>query len=404
MEKTSSFKKAPLKTLRVLDPTKTSPFVVPTTIRKEAPTGNTPMGNSSQSSNQSFSSGRGKSNSRGFRGHFRPHSRGRGHENPSSQRLLSSLPQSTSRRLPLVFQKRLAHKQMFKQRVKHYHQWLRSSIHLKTKFSQSPTDSIRLQGPPKRTSSDLLYPVSSVKERNRKGGKCNICQILQSPVSCTQASPKVEASNRPKQAQHLPTCRKVQNGNTRVHQGLSDSRGMGVVDRPIVCLPSLPHPPKLKEVPKVLPQVASVSVHLPSLRTSHGPSGLYNDSKRGEADGPVKGNQTSPVPGRLADQGPVSGRSTSKHSDSGGPNSVLRVDNKSGEVRIKTCSSVFVRGLRFPPRFSPCKTHSREMAQTSGFDPATQVKTCFLTARCLMSLIGLLASTEKMVPEGRLHI
>ena len=41
--------------------------------------------------------------------------------------------------------------------------------------------------------------------------------------------------------------------------------------------------------------------------------------------------------------------------------------------------------------------HSREMAQTSGFDPTTQ-------ARCLMSLIGFLASTEKMVPEGRLHM
>ena len=27
-----------------------------------------------------------------------------------------------------------------------------------------------------------------------------------------------------------------------------------------------------------------------------------------------------------------------------------------------------------------------------------------LTARCLISLIGLLASTEKMVPEGRLHM
>ena len=98
--------------------------------------------------------------------------------------------------------------------VKHYHQWLRSSIHLKTKFSQSPSDSVRLQGPSKRTSSDLLYPVSSVKERNRKGGKCKISRVLQSPVSCTQASPKVEASKRPKQAQHLPTCRKVQNGNT----------------------------------------------------------------------------------------------------------------------------------------------------------------------------------------------
>ena len=187
----------------------------------------------------------------------------------------------------------------------------------------------------------------------------------------------MEASNRPKQAQHLPTCRKVQNGNTRVHQGLFDSRGLGAVDRPIRRLPSHPHPPKLKEVPKVLPQVTSVSVHLPSLRTSHGPSGLYNDCKRGEADGPVKGNQTSPVSGRLADQGPVSGRSTSKHSDSRRPNSVLRVDNKSGEVRTKTYSIVFVCGLRIPSRFSPCKTHSREMAQTSGFDPMTQVKTCF---------------------------
>ena len=34
---------------------------------------------------------------------------------------------------------------MFRQRVKHYHQWLRSSIHLKTKLGQSSTDSIRLK-------------------------------------------------------------------------------------------------------------------------------------------------------------------------------------------------------------------------------------------------------------------
>ena len=156
-------------------------------------------------------------------------------------------PQSTSRRSPPFFQKRLASKQIFKQRIKHYHQWLRSSIHLKTKFGQSSPDSIRLQGPSKRTGSGLLHPVSSVKERNRKGGKCKSSRVLLSPVSSPQASPNVQASNRPKQAQHLHTCRKVQNGNTRVHQGLSDSRGMGVVDRLIRRLPSHPHPPKLKD-------------------------------------------------------------------------------------------------------------------------------------------------------------
>ena len=42
-------------------------------------------GNTSQSSNQSFPSGRGKSNFRGSRGRFRPHNRGRGHGNPPSQ-------------------------------------------------------------------------------------------------------------------------------------------------------------------------------------------------------------------------------------------------------------------------------------------------------------------------------
>ena len=57
--------------------------------------------------------------------------------------------------------------------------------------------------------------------------------------------------------------------------------------------------------------------------------------------------------------------------------SVLGMDNKSGKIRTETYTGVFVRGLRIPPRFSPCKTHSREMAQTSGFDPTTQVKNVF---------------------------
>ena len=58
-------------------------------------------------------------------------------------------------------------------------------------------------------------------------------------------------------------------------------------------------------------------------------------------------------------------------------NTVLRVDNQSREVRTQTHSSVFICGLQILPRFSPCKTHSREMAQTSGFDPTLKVKTCF---------------------------
>ena len=134
---------------------------------------------------------------------------------------------------------------MFSKRVKHYHQWLRSAIPFKAKLDQISSDSIRVQGPTKRPSLGHLYPVSPVKERHRKGGKCKISRVLQSPVPSTQASPKVEVSHR---------LKKVQNGNSRVHQDLPDSRGVGIVDRSVGRLPAHPHPPKLKEIPKVLLQ------------------------------------------------------------------------------------------------------------------------------------------------------
>ena len=288
---------------------------------------------------------------------------------------------------------------MFSKRVKHYHQWLRSAIPFKAKLGQIFSDFVRVQGPTKRPSLGHLYPVSPVKERYRKGGKCKISRVLQSPVPSTQASPKVEASHR--QAQHFSTRRKVQNGNSRVHQDLPDSRGVGIVDRSVGRLPTHPHPPKLKEIPKVLLQGSGGPVHLPTVQTGHSPPGLYNDRKGSETNGPLKRTQNSPIPGRLADQVPVSGGSPSEHTGRGRPNSVLGVDNKSGKIRTETYSGVFVRGLRIPPRFSPCKTHSREMAQTL----ILRLKSKRVwTARCLMSLIGLLASTEKMVLEGRLHM
>ena len=137
-----------------------------------------------------------------------------------------------------------------------------------------------------------MDPVSSVKERNRKGGKCKISRVFQSPVSSNQASPKVEASHKLKQDQHFSTCRKVQNGNSRVHQDLPDSRGMGIIDRPVGRLPSHPHSSKLKEIPKVLPQVTGFPVHLPPFRTIHSPPGLYNDCKGGEANDPPRRTQT----------------------------------------------------------------------------------------------------------------
>ena len=104
--------------------------------------------------------------------------------------------------MPPFFQKRLVNKQLFIKRVKHYHQWLCTAIPLKAKLDQISSDSIRIQD--------------------------------QALADCIQS---------------------LLSKNSRVHQALPDSRGMGIVNRPIGRLPSHPHPPKLKEIPKVLAQV-----------------------------------------------------------------------------------------------------------------------------------------------------
>ena len=293
---------------------------------------------------------------------------------------------------------------MFIQRVKHYHQWLRTAIPFKTKSGQIPSDSVRVQGLSKRPSSGHLYPVSSVEEHNRKGGKCKIFRLLQSPVSSTQASPKVEASHRPKQAQHFSTRRKVQNGNSRVHQDLPDSRGMGVVDRPIGCSPSHPHPSKLKEIPKVLPQVTGVPVHLPPFRASHSPPGLYNDySKEVKLMAFSRGLRLHQylddwlIRSQSQEEAQVNTQAVVDLTQSLG----WKINQEKSELKPTQVFS-FV-GYEYHLDSALVKPTQERWLKLQDLILRLKSKRV-LTARCLMSLIGLLASTEKMVPEGRLHM
>ena len=78
---------------------------------------------------------------------------------------------------------------MFIQRVKHYHQCLRSAIHFKSNLARFPL----IQSGFKALQKTKFWPlVSSLfcQECNRKGGKCKISRVLQSPVSNPQASPR----------------------------------------------------------------------------------------------------------------------------------------------------------------------------------------------------------------------
>ena len=140
-----------------------------------------------------------------------------------------------------------------------------------------------------------------------------------------------------------------------------------------------------------------------SIRTSHSPPGLYNDRKGSEGHGPLQRTQTSPIPGRLVDQVPVSGRSPSEHSGSGRPNPVLGVEKNQEKSELKPTQVFSFVGYEYHLDSALVKPTQERWLKLQDLILRLNSKRV-LTTRCLMSLLGLLASTEKMVPGGRLHM
>ena len=170
-----------------------------------------------------------------------------------------------------------------------------------TKFGQSSTDSIRLQGPSKEQA--LTSCIQSLLSKNaiERVENLNLSGFTVASFLFPSLT-KVEASNRPKQAQHLPTCRKVQVETLEsIRASLIPGEWVSSIDLSDANL-HIPILPNSRKYLRFCHRSQVFQIHLPPLRAGHGPSGVYNDCKRSEADSPDKGNQTSPVPGRLADR------------------------------------------------------------------------------------------------------
>ena len=280
---------------------------------------------------------------------------------------------------------------MFIKRVKHYHQWLRSSIHLKTKFSQSPP--IRSGYKALQKEQALASCIQSLLSKNAIERVENVkslglySRLFLVPRPHQRWRPAIDLSR-------LNTFLLVERF---IRASLIPGEWVSSIDLSDAYLHKPIHPNSRKYLRFChKSQVFQFTSLLFGLATTS--QVFYNDCKTSEADGPDKGNQTSPVPGRLGYQSPVSGRSTSEYSDSGRPDSVLRVDNKSGEIRTKPCSSVFVCGLRIPSRFStnkkPVKPTQERWLKLQDLTLRHKLKHV-LTARYLMSLIGCFPQRRK---------
>ena len=95
---------------------------------------------------------------------------------------------------------------MLKQHVKHYYQWLHSSIHHKTEIKQSSSDSLGIQGPSKRSRSGHLYPVSRpTRVFSFVGYECHLDSALVKPTS--EMWLKLQDLILPLKSKHVLTAR-----------------------------------------------------------------------------------------------------------------------------------------------------------------------------------------------------
>ena len=86
--------------------------------------------------------------------------------------------------------------------------------------------------------------------------------------------------------------------------------------------------------------------------------------------------QSTPIFGCLADKSEVLRKSSPVHKGNSETNRITGLNNISKGIRVDLSLSVFIYRIHISPKLGPCKTHS----------------------------MGLLASRQKMVPQGRLHM
>ena len=149
----------------------------------------------------------------------------------------------------------------------------------------------------KRPSSGHLYPVSSVKECNRKGGKCKISRVLQSPVSSTQASPRwrpVIDLNRLNTFLHVEKFKMETPESIRT--SLIPGEWVSSIDLSDVYLHILIHPNSRKYLRFCCRSQVFQFTSLP-FGLAIAPQVFTMIVKEVEANGPLQRTHTSPIPG-----------------------------------------------------------------------------------------------------------
>ena len=242
--------------------------------------------------------------------------------------------------------------------------------------------------------SQQIYLRSAAERCNRSCSYPRQSGILKPSLPGPKTRQPLEASHRFKYTKQIPGHPKIQDGDPRVHPRLPQKRGVGHIYRPHRCLPTCTYSHPVSEIPQVSFPRYHLPVHQPTFWASNSPPHFHQNSQGSKTDSLTIRNQAPPVPGRLVNPCPlktnmhVSDSKTTKAGEGFG------LYSQPQEVRPHSFTEVRLPRMPFFTGFGSCEAHARQVDKTSGD---------VISARTLMSTIGLLALTEKTVKLGRMH-
>ena len=185
----------------------------------------------------------------------------------------------------------------------------------------------------------------------------------------------MEANTGSKQTKPFPQGGEIQNGDTRNHQNIPQTRGVGHLSRLQGCL--LPHTNTgtIQEIPKISCPGPDLPIQGIAFWPVHSAHGVHCVSKGGETDGHTQGYKNPPVPRRLVGESQIPRNLSPTHPN---PNQNVpgpRLAGEFREIRAGTQTGLRLCGLPVRPQVRPGQTDPGPVAKPSGQDTSTPVTT-----------------------------
>ena len=233
-----------------------------------------------------------------------------------------------------------------------------------------------VQGQAEGPSSNHLCSRAGRKKGYRLSRKSALAGILQSALSRSKAREQMEAGDRFEPLESIPGYQDVQDGDTRIHPSIPQSRGVGHVDRPPRRLFPYTYTSQVSQIPAICPSGQGIPVQGSTVWSGHCPTDFHKVRQRSQAHGLSQGHSSSHVFGRLADSRRFTRPDQSLHSGDDSAHSRAWLDHKPQEVGTSAHSDLHIRGLSVRLKAGPCQAHSGQMVQVDVSDLCSTPSVC----------------------------